>query len=398
MTQVAPQNNDPTFEGFIPPVDDFFRLPTTWIDICADIDNLTELKVVQYVLRHTWGYQDFEGNRKITTDEFMSGRKRKDGTRIDKGTGLSDRGVKNGIALAIQHGYLVCETDDSDKGRIKKYYSLKMFTVEPDRNDVPPGGNTIPMHGNDVPTDRNTIPISQNNVPSKGEYCSYRSEKDTLERYSRKTTLEKQECSNSLAIPKPASPSHARSEKSSYSQQVTQATLLGDLTQENIASQGDGYRKSSSSEPKPIKPLMPPPETKWCAEIAVQIVEAKLGKYYRQASRVKQVNFAKRMFKDDPDLTREQFISAYDERNDDWWRNHKGLLHMQHMVEKDRVHEMLDKIEARKNAPSQKPQKPTRGYQQAQPEVIPWKGKSFNNAGSHLNAADYDEEPYVVSK
>lgn len=93
---------------------------------------------------------------------------------------------------------------------------------------------------------------------------------------------------------------------------------------------------------------MPEPDAKWCAETAVQIVEFKLQKRYRDAARTKQLNAAKRMLKEDPALTREQFEAAYDERNDDWWHQHKGLLHLNHLVEKDRVHEMLDRIEARK--------------------------------------------------
>lgn len=41
---------------------------------------------------------------------------------------------------------------------------------------------------------------------------------------------------------------------------------------------------------------------------------------------------------------------------------------------------------------------PSKGYQPAQPEVIPWKSKTPRNLGAHLNPADYDEEPYVVSR
>src|SRR5260370_41694845 len=124
------------FGGFVPPVSNYFRMPNEWINICARIKSLAELKIVQYVLRHTWGFQEYDGTTKtITTDEFMHGRKRKDGTRIDEGTGLSDRGVKDGISLAIEHGYLVCEVDDHDKARIKKSYGLKIFSEESDRKN-----------------------------------------------------------------------------------------------------------------------------------------------------------------------------------------------------------------------------------------------------------------------
>ena len=117
------------FEGFTPPVSNYFRMPNEWINISAEITNLAELKVVQYVLRHTWGFQEYDGKPKpITIDEFMYGRKRNDGTRIDNGTGLSNWGVNDGIAKASKHGYILCEIDDRDKARVKKYYKVNIYT------------------------------------------------------------------------------------------------------------------------------------------------------------------------------------------------------------------------------------------------------------------------------
>ncbi len=117
-------------------------------------------------------------------------------------------------------------------------------------------------------------------------------------------------------------------------------------------SRGAGKR---TQEKKPVTqaeqsgpPAVPPNDAPWPSpETAVQIVEAKLGKPYRDSAREKQINAAKRMFKEDRSLTRAQFEDAYNERNDEWWHEHKGLLHLTHMVEKDRVHDMLDRIEAR---------------------------------------------------
>jgi hypothetical protein len=95
------------------------------------------------------------------------------------------------------------------------------------------------------------------------------------------------------------------------------------------------------------KPTMPPGDAKWCPETLVQIVEAKIKKPYREASREKQIAAARRILREDPELTRERFVLAYDERDDDWWHEKKGLLHVNHMAEKDRVHEMLDRIDVR---------------------------------------------------
>src|SRR6266576_6854125 len=132
--------SDHQFAGFSTPEANFFRLPNEWTDINAKITSLAEMKLVEYVLKHTWGYSEFDMVKKITTDEFMNGRKKKDGTRIDEGTGLSKPSVIAGLKSAVEHGLLEEETDDSDKARIKKYYKLKMRTPieenEPEKEDT----------------------------------------------------------------------------------------------------------------------------------------------------------------------------------------------------------------------------------------------------------------------
>src|SRR5437870_6941025 len=119
---------DNVFAGFSKPEANFFRLPNEWTDITAQVTSLAEMKLVEYVLKHTWGYSEFDMVKKITTDEFMSGRKKKSGERVDMGTGLSKPSVIAGLKSAVQHGLLEEETDNSDKARIKKYYKLRMRT------------------------------------------------------------------------------------------------------------------------------------------------------------------------------------------------------------------------------------------------------------------------------
>ena len=97
MPRVKKDRAPTRYEGFTKPETNYFRVPNAWIDLSAEIDNLAELKVVQYILRHTWGYQEFDIKKHITVDEFVRGRKRQDGTRMDKGTGLSERAVRYGL-------------------------------------------------------------------------------------------------------------------------------------------------------------------------------------------------------------------------------------------------------------------------------------------------------------
>lgn len=184
--QPPPKKEKPVFPGFNPSFKGYSQLPNDWLDeIVSQIDNVAELKIVLYIYRHTWGFQEkkvtpddptkHDEMKQITTDEFAHGRKRKDGTRMDNGTGLGLTAVKDGIARAIKHGYIVCKIDDSDRARIKKSYGLKMQKSD-SRN----------------PTTDSHNPTSKNRNPTTEETDSdHRSEKETPERNRMKERMKK---------------------------------------------------------------------------------------------------------------------------------------------------------------------------------------------------------------
>ena len=168
--------SDHEFAGFSTPEANFFRLPNEWTDITAKVTSLAEMKLVEYVLKHTWGYSEFDMVKKITTDEFMSGRKKKNGERVDIGTGLSNKSVIEGLNKAVEHGLLEVEIDDADKARIKKFYKLKMKT--PIVEDEP---------------EQNETRADVKKVHSSYVTSSQRSEKDTKERYMNVTKHNKKD-------------------------------------------------------------------------------------------------------------------------------------------------------------------------------------------------------------
>lgn len=176
------------FEGFAPPEKNFFAMPNCWTDISANIESLAELKIIEYVIRHTWGFHEYGIAKTISHDEFMSGRKRRDGSRIDQGTKLSERSVKEGIKRAIKDGYLFCEVDISDKARTKKSYGLKMSPTFQGYN-LPPyqmtGVQSTPQMGT-------IYPPQGEEVPPRGIESTHRSEKDTLEKHFEKNTMERE--------------------------------------------------------------------------------------------------------------------------------------------------------------------------------------------------------------
>lgn len=182
-----------TFDGFPTPTKNFFSMPNAITDIIADITNMAELKVILYVIRHTWGFHEYGKPKAISVDEFMNGRRTRDGKgRMDKGTGLSHHSVIDGLKRAVEHEYLICEVDDSDLARVKKSYSLKMASEEatPGEEFAPP--EEFAPGEESTPQQCNICTTGVKNLHHSSAESSDRSKKDTLERHSKKDTEEKQ--------------------------------------------------------------------------------------------------------------------------------------------------------------------------------------------------------------
>src|SRR5579884_4373188 len=190
-----------SFEGFPPPTKNFFSLPNEMVNIIAHITNMAELKIILYVMRHTWGFHEYGITKSISTDEFMRGRRKQDGTRMDEGTGLSNRSVIDGIQAAIQHGYLICEIDTSDRARTIKSYALKMA---PPYEESSQGTYEESSQGTYEESSQGTYEESSQGTyeessqgtyeeSSQGTYeeSSHRSEKDTREKHLEKNTEER---------------------------------------------------------------------------------------------------------------------------------------------------------------------------------------------------------------
>lgn len=148
------------FVGFDGPKENWSKLPHDLIDELSNINSVSELKVILYILRHTWGFSD--ADKKITIDEFSNGRKRADGSRMDGGCGIHRNSVKAGLDAAIEHGYIIMEEDARDLARIKRRYSIKIRgsnvviqgvkTCDPGGQSLTPGGSKV-----DPRTERDTI-------------------------------------------------------------------------------------------------------------------------------------------------------------------------------------------------------------------------------------------------
>jgi hypothetical protein len=195
-----------TFDGFPTPTKNFFSMPNAITDIIAKITNMAELKVIIYVIRHSWGFHEYGKPKAISVDEFMNGRRYANGTRMDNGTGMSNHSVIDGLKKAVEHGYLICEIDSSDLARVKKSYSLKMAgdNTAPGEESSPP--ETSAPGEESTASSEESSPSYEESSPGSEE-SSYRSEKDTSRNTPKKDTREKQEGTGNVddrELPTPA--------------------------------------------------------------------------------------------------------------------------------------------------------------------------------------------------
>lgn len=128
------ENADEVFPGFYDPriYNGWTKMPHELIDELPNIDSVAELKIILYVMRHTWGFSEIDKLKKITIEEFAHGRLRKDGTRLDNGTGLGLSAVKDGIKKAVEHGYLTADYNKRNPWRVKKHYGPKIREITDD--------------------------------------------------------------------------------------------------------------------------------------------------------------------------------------------------------------------------------------------------------------------------
>jgi phage replication O-like protein O len=86
-----------------------------------------EFKVLLYVARRTYGFG--KESDKISLNQMASGIRRRDGTILDLGTGLSRSGVKSACNSLIESGVLIRTNNRSEEGREceESTYRLNLF-------------------------------------------------------------------------------------------------------------------------------------------------------------------------------------------------------------------------------------------------------------------------------
>lgn len=144
--------------------------------------------------------------------------------------------------------------------------------------------------------------------------------------------------------------------------------IVIEATNENVEPKTTRNHQSLEQNPlfdaAPKSPIMPLESAKWCAETVVQIVEFRRNKRFledargknQKSQRERQLDAAKKII--DAKITREEFIKAYDARNDAWWQDNRGDLTVVDMAAKTtkgvmRTLEVLENIDSKKGVKTQ---------------------------------------------
>jgi len=157
--------NDPTlaqWPGVSRP--NYSPIPDDYIDFAMATLKGAEFKVLMYIARRTFGFK--RQSDRISLTQICSGIARKDGTIIERGTGLSRQGAVSAIHSLIDQGYIHEERSSSDeRGNEVNTYTIVFHSPNPLPDEAPP-----------IPTPGATFPQSNNltrGVNNLGAWSNY---------------------------------------------------------------------------------------------------------------------------------------------------------------------------------------------------------------------------------
>jgi len=116
-------SDDYVFRGFASP--SYTQVPDELFDELMPRLSETELKVLLYVVRRTFGFKKSADD--ISLKQMVEGIKKRDGTQLDSGTGLSRPGVTKGVRGLVAKGIISASRNASiERGDEPTTYRLRM--------------------------------------------------------------------------------------------------------------------------------------------------------------------------------------------------------------------------------------------------------------------------------
>jgi Bacteriophage replication protein O len=171
------------YEGFAAP--NYTPVPDDVFDVIAPELTESELRVLLYILRRTFGFK--RNADAISLTQMVEGIKTRDGRQLDRGAGLSRRGVMAGCAGLVEKRIITVEKRLSPHGDNEiNVYSLR-FRLGVGQQ-MPYGGElAAPGVGNQMPPQKTGGHTGEQNVEdSKGTPASiekYSADRDVLANY-----------------------------------------------------------------------------------------------------------------------------------------------------------------------------------------------------------------------
>lgn len=125
-------------------------VPDDVFDVLMPELSEAELRVLLYIVRRTFGWKKEKDS--ISLSQMVGGVKRRDGSMLDRGTGMSRRGVMMGCAGLLSKGVIVVEKRASEQGDSDvNIYSLRFRDETGVGNQMPyPRERSAPPVGNQV--------------------------------------------------------------------------------------------------------------------------------------------------------------------------------------------------------------------------------------------------------
>lgn len=135
-----------SFPGFPPaPATNFWPYPLA-LDRYWKYISPSEHKVLDYILRRTWGFRKNEDS--IAISQFIGGITKRDGTILDEGCGIkNEKTIRKALDALVAKGYII---RDKDNGRP----DIFQLRTDPSQSLVPllPFGTTPPPKNGKNPT------------------------------------------------------------------------------------------------------------------------------------------------------------------------------------------------------------------------------------------------------
>ena len=131
------------FKGFTKPT--YTQTPNEFFDILLDMLNGSELKVLLYIIRRTFGFKKESDN--ISLNQIVSGIKKKDRSIQDYGTGISKLSARKAVKGLIEKNIILKIRRKDESGKDKSpNYSLNIIKPPFIKNRETFVGFTIPNY------------------------------------------------------------------------------------------------------------------------------------------------------------------------------------------------------------------------------------------------------------